>query len=65
MMKTRELFDISTTNECRLWYWNMNEDSHCYITLSDLKETVVGACSITKEENVYVMLEFILNSKMV
>ena len=65
MMKTRELFNTSTTNECRLWYWNMKNDSHWYITLSDLKETVAGACSFNKEENRYLMWESVLNAKMV
>ena len=61
MLKTRKLFNISTTNECRLWYWNMNEDSHCYITLSDLKKTVAGTFDIMKDENMYNIPEFILN----
>ena len=43
----------------------MNEDSHCYITLSDLKETVAGTCCIMKEEYMYVMWESVLNNNMV
>ena len=65
MVKTRELFNISTTNEYRLWYFNMNKDNYCYITLSVLIETVAGACSFDKEENMYFMWESIHNNKMV
>ena len=43
----------------------MNKDNYCYITLSDLIETVAGACSFDKEENMYFMWESILNNKMV
>ena len=31
----RESFGISTTDECRLWYWNDNS----YIVLNDLEKT--------------------------
>ena len=65
IQKTRQLFNISRTDEYRLWYFNTNKDCHCYITLSDLKETVVGTCCVMKEENVYFMWESLLNTKMV
>ena len=40
LQKTKELFNISTTDKCRLWYW----DDH-YKTLSDgnLEETLIDA----------------------
>ena len=40
LQKTKKLFNISTTDECRLWYW----DDH-YMTLSDgnLEETLIDA----------------------
>ena len=60
LQKTRELFNISTTNECRLWHWNMGYD-----TLSDLEETVAGVYSSEKEDNVYTMVECVLNNQMV
>ena len=65
IQKTRELFNISTTDECRLWYWNLKKDSSFYSTLSDLEETVAGFCSSEKEDNMYFMLESALNNQMV
>ena len=56
LQKTRELFNISTTDECRLWHWKMG-----YNTLSDLEETVAGFCSSEKDNDVYFMLESALN----
>ena len=40
LQKTKELFNISTTDECRLWYWDDQ-----YKTLSDdsLEETLIDA----------------------
>ena len=63
--KTRELFNISTTDECRLWYWDFKKDSSRYNTLSDLEETVAGIYSSEKEDNMYFMLESALNNQMV
>ena len=60
LQKTRELFNISTTDECRLWCCNFKKDSSCYNTLSDLEETVAGVCSSEKED-MYFMLESALN----
>ena len=66
IQKTRELFNISTTDECRLWNWNIRKDEFLwYDTLSDLKETVAGVCSTKKEDNMYLMLESALNNQMV
>ena len=65
IQKTRELFNISTTDECRPWYWNFKKDSSCYNTLSDLEETVADVCSFDKEDNTYFMLEPALKNKMV
>ena len=39
MQKMRESFGISTTEECRLWYFN--NDS--YIVLNDLEKTLLDA----------------------
>ena len=66
LQKTRELFNISTTNECRLWHWNLRQDDHFWFyTLIDLKERVAGICCFDKEEKIYFMWEFALNNKMV
>ena len=65
LQKTRELFNISTTDECRLWHLNITKDSFVYDILSDLEETVAGVCSSEKEDNMYFMLESALNNKMV
>ena len=63
--KTRELFNVTTTDECRLWYWNMKEGGFVYNTLNNLEETVAGVCSTEKEDNMYFILESLLDNKMV
>ena len=42
IQKIRESFGISTTDECRLWYWNNNS----YVVLNDLEKTLLDATTI-------------------
>ena len=50
IQKIKEQFNVCTTDECRLWYWNTS----CNI-LMNVEETLISALSIDKKESMYVL----------
>ena len=50
IQKIQEQFNVCTTNECRLWYWNRSCN-----TLNNVEDTLISALSIDEKEGMYVL----------